>query len=503
MSPSVELVRHASLHLRPDPSRVIARPFLPGQEVLSPGISRAEGVIARVGALSDAEVEEALAAAIASFSDRHHDLLALFRAHFALVASRVPVGTVLSPARANLLGAYFTQEYTLEGAAIFNPSIVPDPVQDGAGSGQMRFIMSVRAVGEGHLSTIEFRQGLFGPGDQVRIEPAAAPLTTGAAVPAPVTLASIRSALGVRHDMREVQGVLGRLPAAFTASQLDDVLDLDGDHSVDPTARAGLIDDIRRLAARSYDVTYPLDSLLSERVLHPLSAAESRGLEDARFTRFEDHDGGVTHYATYTAFDGARIAPHLIQTDDFRTFRVRPLTGAAAANKGMALFPRRIHDQFWAVSRWDRENLSVAHSADVLHWQSPVVVQRPSHHWDLIQIGTCASPLETSQGWLVITHGVGPLRTYSIGAMLLDLDDPTTVLAVLDQPLMTVELGDRNGYVPNVVYSCGALLHDRTILLPYGCSDATIRFAFIDLPGLLQRLAGKHHQAPRQLASSP
>lgn len=488
MTPLEAPLRHASLHLRPDPSRVIARPFLPGQEGASAGISRAEAVVARVVALSDPQVDAALAAVVKSFGGRHPDLPGTFREHFALVAHRIPPGVEVSNQRSLLVGAYFTQEYAIEGASVFNPSIVPHPVQAGVGPGEVRFIMSLRAVGEGHLSTIEFRTGRFGPRDTITLEAPATRLHTGTVEPVAMPLTELRRALAGQGDAPAAESVLGSLPAHVHPSDLQEVLASNERDSIGWPGGDGLINRIRGLAANNYDVTFPEETMLSARVLYPSSPAEAQGLEDARFTRFEGIDGAVTYYATYTAFDGFIIAPHLIRTDDFRTFSMRQLTGTAATNKGMALFPRLVRGRHWAISRWDRENLSVAHSSDAHHWEDPVVVQRPRHPWDLVQLGTCASPIETPQGWLVITHGVGPVRTYAIGAMLLDLHDPTRVLAVLDHPLMTVDPHDRDGYVPNVVYTCGALLHDSTILLPYGCSDSTIRFACIDLSGLLDQL---------------
>ena len=474
------LVRYDPLQLRPDPTRVIARAFLPGQEALSDGLSsRVESVIARVLALPEDEVTAELSAVLASFTGRHPDLVGTFDRHFAMVAHRIPRHEEISAERARLVGAYFTQEYTLEGAAIFNPSIVPDPAPHDLPPGQVAFVMSLRAVGEGHVSTVEFRTGRFGPGDELTIDRPATRLGTGTPTAAALPLAALRWGLG-EDGVPSAKSVLDSLPATVTPADLDQALDASG--------RDGLVGRIRHLAASSYDLTFPDELELSARVLHPTSPAEARGLEDARFTRFVDDDGSVTHYATYTAYDGSTVACHLIRTDDFRSFSMRPLTGTAATNKGMALFPRRVDGRFWAISRWDRETLSVTHSANALHWQDPTVVQRPQHTWDLIQLGTCASPIETPEGWLVITHGVGPVRTYALGAMLLALDDPSVVLAVLDEPLMTVAPASRDGYVPNVVYSCGALLHGSTILLPHGCADATIRFAFVDLPGLLGRL---------------
>jgi predicted GH43/DUF377 family glycosyl hydrolase len=482
------LVRRGSLHLRADPSRVLARPFLPGQEMLTEGISRADAVVRRVVALSEDEVTRALAATLSSFSDRHPDLLATFREHFALVAHRIPRGASISLDRADLIGAFCTQEYAIEGAAICNPSIVADPSQEDLAPGELRFIMSLRGIGEGHLSTIGFRRGILGPDDRVSLEPATRGIDTGASTPSTMSLHALRQALGTLGDADAAESVLSLLPDEFTPDDLENALALSERDTLSRSRTDGLIDRIRRLVSSNYRVVFPDDLDLSARVLHPVSPAESRGMEDARFTGFVGPDGAVTHYATYTAYDGSSIAPHLIQTDDFRTFSVRQQTGKPATNKGMALFPRLIDGRFRAISRWDRENISVASSADALHWEDPVVVQRPRHAWDLVQLGSCASPLETADGWLIITHGVGPVRTYALGAILLDLDDPTRVLGILDEPLMTVEPLDRDGYVPNVVYSCGALLHGSTVVLPYGCNDASIRFAFVDLPGLLARL---------------
>lgn len=498
MSDTDPLVRYAALELRPDPTRVIARPFIPGQEVLSHGISRAESVISRVLALTEAEVAAELSALVASFAGRHPDLLDVFDRHFALVAHRISQRGAITDERIHLVGAYFTQEFALEGAALFNPSIVPDPDPHDTRPGEIPFVMSLRAVGEGHISTVEFRTGRFGPADRLTVDPAATRLGTGTPTAASMSLAALRAGLGQQGDAQAAESLLDSLPAEFTPADLDQALDRNERDIPGHSGNPQLIDRIRRLAANNYDLTFPADLELSARVLHPTSPAEDRGLEDARFTRFDEDDGSVTHYATYTAFDGRDIASHLIRTDDFRTFSMRQMTGPAATNKGMALFPRRVNGSFWAISRWDRENLSVTWSQDALHWQDPVIVQRPRHAWDLVQLGACGSPIETPDGWLAITHGVGPARTYALGAMLLDLDDPSTVLAVLDEPLITVRPTERDGYVPNVVYSCGALVHDGTILLPYGCADATVRFALIDLPGLIHRLRPpkslRHHR---------
>ncbi len=427
-----DLVRRADLVMRPDPGRVLAKLFVPGQELTSPGVSRAAAVIHRCLAMSDAETREALER-LDSFTPRHRDYQQLLRRHFEAVRSRPDLDAALSVGlttdQQRLIGAYFTQEYALEAAALFNPSVVAHPIPD-PDPARLRFVMSARAVGEGHISSIVFLSGTFTES------------------PEPTVLLDPRS------------------PWASHGSH-----------------RAGSGDD------RTYSIEFDPATDLSERTLGPVATTESNGVEDARFVRFTD-GGSSTYLGTYTAFDGARIASARFRTDDFLTFHASPFTGHTATNKGMALFPRRIGGRYLAVSRWDRENNAIASSADGVDWDEAVTVQRPRRPWEVVQLGNCGSPIETAAGWLVLTHGVGAMREYAIGAVLLDLDDPTRVIAHLDEPLLRPDAEERNGYVPNVVYSCGAIAHGRTLLLPYGCSDSSIRMAFVDLPGLIDRLAG-------------
>ena len=488
MSAGADLVRRGSLLLRPDPSRVILRPLLPGDELASQGVSRAEAVVERLLAMPEAEVESTLAATLASYSDRHVDLLASFREHYRLLAHRIPASSEISADRAHLIGAYLTHEYSIEAAALFNPSIAAHPDQGGLAPNELRFVMTARAVGEGHVSSVEFRTGTLDSDDRVRLDEPSRRLTTGRQSQSSMSAEFLRALLGEDGSAVKAQGILDRLPEQFSPQELDDALASSHLDSPWPGSGDQLLERIRTVAASSYELTFPRSSELSARVIFPGSAAESHGLEDLRLVRFAEVDGSTRYYATYTAFDGANIAPHLISTTDFETFSMRPLVGPAAKNKGMALFPRRIGGRFWSLCRWDREAISVAHSEDALRWGAPVTLLHPGRPWDLVQLGACSSPLETAEGWLVITHGVGPMRTYALGALLLDLENPTVVLGVLDEPLMTPRPNEREGYVPNVLYSCGALIHEDTVVLPHGCSDSTIRFAFIDLPGLLARL---------------
>lgn len=420
-----DLARRGVPVLYPDGRRVVARLFLPGQEILGHGVSRAEAIIDRALGLSDTDMLAMLGSVHDRFGNRHRDIAAMFEAHAALVEHLLPGKAALTPERRQLIGACFTQEYAVEAAALFNPSIVAHPDQTGLEAGELRFIMSVRALGEGHISSVEFRTGVLGQDNSLRFDDLTPFLSTG----------------------------------RVTAS-----------------------------TAGKYTVTFPADHPLSERVVFPASPEESHGIEDARLTRFTETDRTVTYFATYTAFDGAHIAPRLLRTKDFVTFESTRLAGSGAEDKGMALFPRRVDNRYLMLSRWDRESISVVSSSDARVWRDPITIYRPTQPWELIQLGNCGPPIETPSGWLVLTHGVGPMRTYGIGALLLDLNDPTRLIGTLRHPLLLPNESERDGYVPNVVYSCGALLHQNTLVLPYGCSDSAIRFAFVELSALLEQL---------------
>jgi predicted GH43/DUF377 family glycosyl hydrolase len=487
--PAEAWVRRLSPQLGPDPRRVLARLFVPGQEMLTDGESRAGGVIDRILALSDEEVAKTLEATLTAFADRHRELEIIFEEHFDLVAHRLGARTDLSEERRLLMGAYFTNEYSIEGAALFNPSIVLHPDQSQVGFGEARIILSLRAVGEGHLSSIEFRTGIIDAGAQVRIDDPGSVLVRGRARPSVYERELFRGKLAELGERGESAAfVLDALPARFSQVELELALADLGDQLLTRASARETIDHIRWVAASNYDTIFPEDSAISERVLWPMGPTETHGMEDARFVRFVDNDGSVTYYATYTAFDGVHVAPQLLETTDFRAFRITQMTGLAARNKGMALFPRRIGGRCVALSRWDRENNAIAFSDNCRAWGTPVILQSPERPWELLQIGNCGSPLETTDGWLVLTHGVGPMRVYSIGALLLDLEDPTRVLARLPEPLMVPDASEREGYVPNVLYSCGALLHGDTVVLPYGIGDAAIGVAVIQLRDLLDRL---------------
>jgi predicted GH43/DUF377 family glycosyl hydrolase len=484
------LVRRTPTVLRADPARVVARLFVPGNELENESVSRAGGVVGRVLDLPEDTVAGLVADVRARWGHRHRDLDGVLAASYAQVAHRVPETVPLSEERRTLIAAYFTQEQAVEAAALFNPSLVPHPDQADVADGALRVVMSLRAVGEGHISSVEFRTGELSSTGALTLDDPGPHAEVGVVQHGTYRRALFAAGMSrAGADDEATAFLLGLLPSTFDLADLDRALARlqDSEHF----HHAGLATEMlaRRLAGATYAVAFPPETTLPERVLRPFSPQESHGLEDARFVRFVDDDGRATYRATYTAFDGRGIAPHLLQTDDFRRFRVSVLAGPAAVDKGMALFPRRVGGVHLALTRSDRETTGVARSDDGYHWADPAPLLRPGRPWDIVQTGNCGSPVETDAGWLVITHGVGAMREYTLGALLLDLDDPTQVVGQLDEPLLRPAEDERDGYVPNVVYSCGALVHGDALALPYGCSDATVRYAVVDLPELLARIA--------------
>lgn len=482
-------VRRTDLALRPDPTRVVSTLFLPGQELLASGESRSTAVLSRVLGLADGEVDAELEGLSAAFAHRHRDLHATWEAHFALMRHRLPDAPRLTSGRRRLIGAYFTQEYAVEAAALFNPSMVPHPDQDGLGAGSTRFVMTLRAVGDGHLSSMELRTGVIDAHDGVTLDPAPSVGVLPVAQPAAYSRDAFEHRLDdLDGDHTNVDFVLGTLPPTFGRQELDRALDALRAQRLTRGAALRTIDRLGWVADCTYQVEFPAGSTLAERVLMPRGPSENRGLEDVRMVRFTAPGGDAEYLAVYTAFDGRDVSMQLLRSRDLARFTTTPLSGPGARNKGLALFPRQVGGQYLAMSRADRESNSIAASSDLLRWGEPVVVQRPEHAWELVQLGNCGAPIETERGWVVLTHGVGPMRTYGIGALLLDLEDPTRVLGRLARPLLTPAADERSGYVPNVVYSCGAMRHGRTLVLPYGCSDSTTRIALVDLDALLEEL---------------
>jgi predicted GH43/DUF377 family glycosyl hydrolase len=475
--------------LNADPRRVITRLFVPGEET-SEGRSRARAVIDRLLALDEGEVTTSALAVVAAFGDRHRDLARTLSANFDFVAREIEHPERLSRDRRTLLGACFTHEYSAEGAALCNPSMVAHPDQSNLDIGQLRFVMTVRCIGEGHISSIGFRTGVVGPGGGVHVDGPTPFLTTTGSQPTTYQKRLFLAKLGDLGDHRDDgRLLLDRLPDTFGSAELDEALGLIDTHSRDRARVRRATSHVRQIASCGYGLEFPAETDLAERLLWPVAPTERNGMEDARLVLFDD-DGEVRYHATYTAYDGSAIDTRLLSTTDFRRFQVSAIAGKPTLNKGLALFPRRIRGHFYAVSRWDRESLSLARSADGQTWDHLAPLYPPHQGWDLIQVGNGGSPIETERGWLVITHGVGPMRSYALGAILLDLDDPSLVLASLRRPLLTPNADERDGYVPNVVYTCGALLHDDLLTIPYGISDGAIGFAQVALPELLGQMEG-------------
>jgi predicted GH43/DUF377 family glycosyl hydrolase len=483
-------VKRTRYRLLPDSRRVLAKPYIPGEETLLPGSSRAGLLMARILNIPEPEVRTLSAELLARFERRHRGFEKALEAQFEAVAHHIDKRKTVSPDRRLLIGAYFTHEYSVEAAALFNPSIVAAPDQFGVAAGSMRFVMSLRAVGEGHLSSIEFRTGLLDARANLTIDDPGVHLLGGRRSPPSFFDKAHFSAklleLGAVNDLSS--SVLNRLNGQFTPDELERSLASLEAHGPPAAVWFETVKIIRALAASNYVIRFPEGSKLGERVIFPAGPHETRGMEDARFVRFSVGTDNAKYYATYTAYDGFSILPQLIETEDFVQFRVSTLNGVAAQNKGMALFPRLIDGKYVMLSRKDRENLYLAISSDVHHWNDVAELYRPQRPWELLQIGNCGAPIETEAGWLVLTHGVGPMRRYSIGALLLDLADPARVIGHLAQPLIEPDDSEREGYVPNVVYTCGAIVHAGQLVIPYGFSDSGIAIAHVALDDLLNVL---------------
>ncbi len=433
MSTDRPLLQRQAVSLRPDPARVVARAFKPATEPrqLNPiDKSRANHIVDRVLALGPAEAARRLAEVLESFADRHPHLLALIEARADTMEGAFAAHVMFTPTQRRLVGACFVLEYAFEAAALCNPSIVSHPDQTGLAQGEQRIVLSLRAIGEGHISSLTFRTGRIAGDGSVTVDPAA-------------RFAS---------------------PAVLRRKA--------------PNAARGVA-----------EVEFAPDTELGERVIFPVTDAQAHGIEDARFVEFDD-DGRRTWYATYTAYSGRSIRSELLRTDDFRSFRMTPLTGPAARNKGMALFPRRLDGAFAMIGRQDNESLYLIRSDDLHHWEEGQVILRPRFAWEIVQIGNCGSPIELDEGWLLLTHGVGPMREYAIGAVLLDKTDPARVLARSDEPLIRPERAERDGYVPNVVYTCGAMRRGERLIVPYAICDRSTTIATLDIAALLATLQG-------------
>jgi predicted GH43/DUF377 family glycosyl hydrolase len=478
-------VRRLPVTFASDSRRVITRFFDPG------GPPRIQNVISRVEQLADGEVGRLLEEVFQQFRTRHVSITALLEQNYAQAISLLGSTREADANRRLLIGSYFTMEYSIESAALFNPSIVPHLNQRNLPEGAVRFVMSLRATGEGHVSSVVFRTGVIYSDHRIQMDPLSR-------FTHPIKVVTdkqydrelfCRKLQDIRVPWAIAESVMSRLGDTFTMAELEIAIVSSQDREPQKFSSPDAVQGIRWLARSNYQLELPLEAEASELVIFPQTSNESRGIEDLRLVRFTDDDGEVIYYGTCTAYDGYRILPELIETNDFQRIGVHTLNGAKAQNKGLALFPRKIDGHYVMCSRIDGENLYIMYSDIVHFWQSAELLQVPKQPWEFVQLGNCGSPIETPEGWLLLTHGVGPMRTYCIGAMLLDLNDPCKVIGMLDEPLITPNEKERDGYVPNVVYTCGAMAHNEQLYIPFACSDTTTRFGVVSMSRLLDRLA--------------
>jgi predicted GH43/DUF377 family glycosyl hydrolase len=479
---AVRVIRTDTI-LKPDQSRVLLRPFDPG------GAQRAHSIISRIMLLPEAAVGLLVEEISIGFSERHQHLRERFLERFEQVRSSIPPTEKMSEQRRLLIGSYFLAEYSLESAALFNPSIVADPDQTGLPAGALRFILSLRATGEGHISSITFRTGVILSDGRIEVPPATGFLTEPRQIPNPVyekeLFARTLAELGLTCEF--ARQVMSKLGNSFELEDLrvslrdEKLLVPDGPAQEDGDEARG----IWMLARSNFEVQFQPEQPLSSRILFPATPTQRNGIEDARFVCFQNDDGTQSYFATFTAYDGRVVMPELVETSDFLRFRFVTLNGPAAKNKGMALFPRKIKGRYAMLSRQDNENICLMFSDNVHFWNEFKVILEPAFSWELIQLGNCGSPIETGAGWLVLSHGVGPMREYAIGAFLLDRDDPSKVIGRLREPLLKPNQSEREGYVPNVVYTCGTLLRQGQLIIPYGMADHTTGFATVPLDEVL------------------
>jgi len=477
-------IERVSEQLDPDPTRVIPRFFGPGDE------KRLRGIIERIRALDRPEVSKLVRDLRRSFQKKHPDLAMIVKSNYDAVRYLIADEHDLEMKQRLLIGAYFTMEYAIESAALFNPSMVPAIMQDEADVGSTRFVMSLRATGEGHISSAVFRRGVIDHDNRIRIEPVSQQSCRLQVVEnrefeksTYQTRLIEMGAIGLFADE-----VLHHLGNTFNFVELKLALDAVWETHGFTLSHSETVDKMIALSRANYDLHMPDLDDPSEFVIFPNSDAESHGIEDMRLVQFRSDDGGICYYGVYTAYDGSHVMPQILETTGFHTAKIRTLGGRYALNKGMALFPRKVGGRYLMLGRLDNENLFLLKSDNVLFWNEAELLLKPRFAWEIIQIGNCGSPIETEAGWLVLTHGVGPMRQYSIGVVLLDQDDPSRVIGRLPEPLLVPTEDESIGYVPNVVYSCGGMIHNDKLVIPYAISDRSTTFALVSLPELLAEL---------------
>lgn len=482
------IVIRKNIIFQPDSSRVIAR-FLYSNE------ERSLDLITHILSMPEKQQRETLFQVLRDYSKRHRSISRVFENNYNRLLPLFPKLNIdpatLSTAQKVLIGSYFTMEYSIEAAAFFNPSIMEDPDQSGLSNMEKRVIISFRATGEGHISSIVFRSGIIDKNNNILIEP------PGRLLESPEHIknntydkVSFFRKLGEMQstDNPAYEIMKEKLPDTFTYEQLKRYVAEASNTLAGNTVALVLLNEIMWLASSHYEIDFSVDTSISERVIFPIADTEMKGIEDARFVKFTDDNGEVTYYATYTAYDGITILPKLLMTQDFYHFKVMPVHGELAQNKGMALFPRKINGKYAMLCRIDGVNNYIAFSDNITVWRKATLLQKPKFPWEFVQMGNCGSPIETKEGWLIVTHGVGPVREYSLGISLLNLESPEKEIARLEEPVLVPNENEREGYVPNVVYSCGSMIYNENLIIPYAMSDHASTYATINLEELLAAL---------------
>lgn len=479
-------IERKPIRVNPDPKRVIARFFFNGND-------RAKEVIERVMLISEDDAFGIVSPLLQEYSKRHRNITRVLNRHCSklkplFLELNIDFDT-LTVYRKLLIGSYFTHEYSIESAAFFNPSIVEDPDQTELEDGQRRVIISFRAVGEGHISSITFRRAWIDKDNNISIQPAGSYIDEAEIVRNAVYNKKLffEKAAITQINIDVISELESKLDHHFEYANLRRII-MDSQKLQEDDMKRLEYDKVLWLADSYYEIVFSLDTDISDRVIFPISEYERKGIEDARFVQFTNDDGSKLYYATYTAYDGSLIMPKLLQTTDFYNFKIMPLYGAGAQNKNLALFPRKVNGKYVMISRIDGCNNYIMYSDKINIWEEPVMLQQPKFSWEFVQIGNCGSPIETPDGWIMITHGVGPMRRYALGANLLKLDDPTVEIGRLKEPLLIPNSDEREGYVPNVLYSCGAIVHNNKLIIPYGVSDSSTAFAEVCLDELLTKL---------------
>ena len=473
-------VKRIKKKFQPDYSRVIIKPHIPL------GKGRIERLVMRIISLPEEKVKQELDRVITSFSSRHKNIWDAFDKNYNEIKSYIPQNTSISDNKRALLGAYFSSEYSVQAAAFFNPSIIAHPDQSDLSKGSLRFILSFRSVGEGHISSIEFRSGVVDENCKFTFEKVSRYAERAKIANNPVydkNTFFLKLAEMQKPESIISQQVSDQLCDEFLLSDLIEAL-----HMVIDYDHKDIGENMLWLAKSNYELQFKLDQKMSEKIIFPASQNDSNGIEDARFVRFVDDNGMVTYYATYTAYNGHRILPQILETKDFLNFKMITLNGKFSKNKGMALFPRKIDGKYMMISRVDGENLYLMSSENIHFWQNAKLLKEPENEWEFVQIGNCGSPIETDQGWILLTHGVGPMREYCIGIILLDLEDPGKIIGTMTEPLLVPTEEEREGYVPNVVYSCGSIIHNDCLIIPYAMSDTCSGIVTVSVSELLNNI---------------